>query len=363
MSAKTVTERVKPAKPYPTFPLTPHASGKWVKRIAGRSVYFGTWDDPDGALREYLAATSTEQTSKTLTVADGVNMFLHSKKLQANRGEVANRSFLEYVSTGRMLTRHFGRDFPIAALSPARFSEYRQSRGSVRNLVSLGNEVQRIRTIFGWLAKNKHIAAVEFGSDFRKPSALQRRRHKRTQGAKTFDPIKLRWIISESGLQLGAMILLGVNCGYYPSDCARLRPEHIDGDWLAVPRWKTEEDREAWLWPETLAAIDAWLQSGLRPASSQTLFCRVNGDSWEDSSNLVSKHFRQALGRCGMRSGAFSWLRHTCETIGGGCKDQVAVNRVMGHVDASMAGVYRHGFDRDRIVAVCGHVREWLYGR
>jgi integrase len=44
---------VKPAKPAPDFPLFPHATRRWAKKIKGKMHYFGRWDDPEGALREY----------------------------------------------------------------------------------------------------------------------------------------------------------------------------------------------------------------------------------------------------------------------------------------------------------------------
>jgi hypothetical protein len=43
-------KRTKPNKPHADFRLFAHARGKWAKKVRGRMYYFGTWDDPNGAL-------------------------------------------------------------------------------------------------------------------------------------------------------------------------------------------------------------------------------------------------------------------------------------------------------------------------
>ena len=41
--------REKPRKPRPKFPLFPHVSGRWAKKVRGRFLYFGrVKDDPKG---------------------------------------------------------------------------------------------------------------------------------------------------------------------------------------------------------------------------------------------------------------------------------------------------------------------------
>ena len=91
--AKSSTSKkpAKPQKPYPGFPLTPHPSGRWCKKIRGKLHYFGPWDDWQAALARYneqkddlYAGREPRQAGATL--ADLVNAFLAPKQQQLDDG-------------------------------------------------------------------------------------------------------------------------------------------------------------------------------------------------------------------------------------------------------------------------------------
>src|SRR5437588_1048620 len=90
----------KPAKPRPDFPLFPHASGQWAKKIRGQLHYFGVWADPDAALAKYLERKDDLHAGRTprpdpgaVTVKDVANAFLNHKRDKMNAGELSPRTW------------------------------------------------------------------------------------------------------------------------------------------------------------------------------------------------------------------------------------------------------------------------------
>jgi len=118
----------KPAKPYPDFPLFPHATGRWAKKIRGKFCYFGPWDDPDGALQKFLdqrddlyAGRKPRIQTDGLTVRDLANRFLTNRRDRVDAGELTFRTFQSYhVACGRVV-EVFG-DRPAPDLDAADFA-------------------------------------------------------------------------------------------------------------------------------------------------------------------------------------------------------------------------------------------------
>ena len=124
------------------------------------------------------------------------------------------------------------------------------------------------------------------------------------------------------------------------------------------------------MWPETVAAIQDAIDRRPEPHDPENAglaFVTKYGQPWakEIADSPVTKEMRKLLGKLKLhRPGlGFYALRHGFETIAGGCRDQVAVNAIMGHADASMSAAYRERIDDERLVAASNHVRRWLFRR
>jgi len=380
----------KPEKPYPEFPLFPHATGRWAKKIRGKFHYFGPWDDPDGALRKYLDQKDPLHAGRTprapgdgLTVRDLANRFLTAKKRQATAGELAMRTFRDYYSTCARVVECFGRTRLVESLTADDFGALRDAMAKTLGPASRKTEIQKTKAIFNY-AYNMDLIdrPIKFGPDFKAPPARVLKKARQQNGTKMFSAAEIRAMLDAALPHIKAMILLGINAGFGNRDVATLPVSALDLDagWLEHPRPKTGVDRRCPLWPETVDALRAVIANRREPkdpADADLVFLTQNGKPWirlthtdPDKINTagwvdsVTVMVKVLLDKLGLRKPGrnFYALRHTFATIGGESLDQVAVNHIMGHVDSTMAGVYREKISDERLRAVANHVRTWLFG-
>jgi integrase len=186
-----------------------------------------------------------------------------------------------------------------------------------------------------------------------------------------FTPPQVRALIRKAGQSLRAMILLGVNCGFGNSDCATLPLSALDlaGGWVDFARPKTGIGRRCPLWPETVDALRETLAKRKEPKKAEhadLVFVTLRGDSWgkDTSDNPISKEVAKLLKKLKLHRGkglGFYTLRHVFRTVADESKDQPAVDFIMGHESPHMSSLYRERISDERLKAVVGHVRAWLF--
>lgn len=402
---------IRPQKPRKDFPLFPHASRQWAKKVRGRLRYFGIWADPEAAEHRWLAQRDDLLAGRPvrpvgadeLLLKDLCNHFLTRKQKARDDGEITARTFSEYLAACQRMARVIGSTTPVSHLVPGDFgrlrSEMRQTLGPVRLCV----EIQRIRTVFRYGIAHDLISKLPtYGDGFSKPSRKMLRKHRAERGLRMFEAEQIRDILLKAGPTLRAMILLACNCGFGNTDLGKIERRRLDlkTGWVDYPRPKTEVARRCPLWPETVAAIRTVLRirkrieeegklksleqrcedteegeqppphaprPTIRAPFRRRVFLTKYGRPWQaKSGNPITEVFGRLVRRLGIhRPGlGFYALRHTFQTIAGNTKDPEAVSAIMGHAEKAddMAAVYRERIDDARLKAVTEYVRGWLFG-
>lgn len=372
--------RKKPSKPYKDFPLFPHANGQWAKKIKGKLHYFGPWAEPDSALADYLEQRDELQAGRTpidpgLRLWELCELFLDAKRAMVDNEELSIRTWQAYQATAKKILEYLGRDVPAKDVSQADFKVLRAKLAAGRGAVSLGNEIQRVRSIFKYGFDAGHLVnTTRFGPDFAKPQKRVVRQAKHAMGPRMFQPAELRKILESAGQPLKAMVLLGINCGFGQSDVANLPMAAIDGEWIEFPRPKTAVLRKCQLWPETMDAVHEALVHRPAPRTAELadlVFITKYGLKWVRTNrsgtpdDAVGKEFAKLLKSMGIKRPGISFyaLRHTFETIGQNSKDPMAVQWIMGHAARDMGSHYREEVPEERLAAVANTVHSWLWPR
>jgi integrase len=369
----------KPNKPSPEFPLFPHAAGVWAKKIRGKMHYFGPWNDWKAALDNYdkqkdalHAGRKPRTESEGTTVKEMCNQFMADKQALVDSGELTQRSWDDYKAACVLIIKHFGNGRLIEDIGPDDFASLRKKMAKKWGPTTLRNVIQRIRVVFKYAVDNGLTdRVIRYGQGFKRPSQKVLRLHRAEQGPKLFTASEVRRLIGAAGVQLRAMILLGINCGFGNADCGHLRLSSLDLDKgiIDFPRPKTGIPRRCVLWSETVQAVQDALAKRPTPKSEENavlVFITKYGLPWakDSTDQTLAKEFGKLLrslrinGRKGL---GFYTLRHTFRTIADEVKDQPAVDYCMGHEVPHMSAVYRETISDARLRAVADHVRRWLF--
>jgi integrase len=381
-TAEPKAEKPRIEKPNPNYPLTPHHGAKqWCKKINGKIHYFGPLADADAALDKYLREKDDLYAGRTPTSVGGLrlddllNRFRSSKKHLAETGEITERHFKELEAAGTLVVKAFSKSRIVETLKPDDFERLRKQITKGHSPHTLANIIQKVRSIFKYASDTDLIdRPVKFGPMFKKPTKLTMRRHRAAKGERMFTPIQIQKILAEAQVPLKAMILLGLNAGFANHDCGTLKRSVIDFDtgWVSYPRPKTGMSRRFPLWPETKKAIKVALASRPQPEDSgddDLVFITKYGKPWFKGKAAcpISAEFRKLIVKLKIHKQglSFSTLRHVFETIGGKARDQIAVDRMMGHVSEHISAEYRERIEDEdtRLMRVAKVVRKWALSK
>jgi integrase len=308
-----------------------------------------------------------------VTLGQLCKKFLANKQRRSDAGEITPRMVVDYSYTCANLIKAIGANRKITSIRPEDFDKLLADYAADKSIYSVANLVQRTRTLFKFAFDSYLIdKPVRFGVEFKKPPKRMFRKKRVERGPRMFTAEQIRAILDMANPAIKAMTLLGINCGFGNHDCSKLTFGAIDfaTGWIDFPRPKTYVGRRIPIWPETVEAIEAYLPHRQRPkkkAHRELIFITIHGSPWYrdngSCSQPITSQFRKYLERLGIyRKGvSFYTLRHVFETVAGECKDQVAVNAVMGHVDESMAATYRESISDERLRDATDFVRRWLF--
>lgn len=357
-------------QPIERFPTKPRKDGRFEKRIRGELHYFGSGGDRVAALREYnrvkddlyagRAPKLGIEQMEEVTLKHLGNWFVDEKNAECKAGNITDGWRRDYKSAIRrfLAFRHHGIGFASRLwhdVRPEDFSAYARYLQSVVGVHAYNRERSCIVAMFNAAVEFEWInRPVKLGK-FPKRKAAEARASKKNR---LLTVAQIKALLCKATPQLGAMILLGLNGGYGPTDCAKLARSHESGGRIRFARPKTQIFRDMPLWPETKEAI----RSIMRPGD-ELVFRTEQGNPWTDSS--IGHEFRKLCTTAevelpkgvGLNACRHTFATYAHEVDGTGA----AYKRLMGRKIADgVDETYIEAVDLKILKRVVNHVRNRL---
>lgn len=336
------------------FPLTLHPTGQYCKKIKGKLYYFGT--DKQQALQRYLEEaaylhsgkiTKHNSVNNNLSLKTLCNLYLDYQESRSEIGEIKPRQVCDQTSRLRDFVKFIGPNRPVSNITTIDLQNYRRKlikAGKAPNTVN--NHISAFKAMYHWAMDNEIIETVPNLKAIKKVSASKTERA-------IFSVKQIRKLLSCADTQIGAMIWLGLNCGFGCTDCAELLWDHLDlkAGRVNFARTKTGIGRNLPLWKETIKCLK------VIPKINERVFNTRYGNKWvrverkqaKDgatrfiSYNAISAEFSKLLTKTGIKTEkgvGFYTLRRTAATLAAKSGDPFAVQRLLGHADLKMATIY-----------------------
>ena len=318
------------------------------------TYYFGV--DKKKAFERYLEQASALHSGKVsvstsvegeISIKALCNLYLEFQNAKLEQGELSSHHFSDQVNSFKKFVRFLGQHRRVNEISALDLQNYK------RKLVKSYDSRHRInlniaimKAMFHWARTNEVLQNIPNIDAVTKMKIIQ-------QEKPVFAREQIQIILDNATLQMQAMVMLGLNCGFGATDCSELLWKNIDFKNARVrfPRGKTGINRNLPLWPKTIQVLSAL------PRKNERVFNTVRGYKWVrtvqtvdkqgnpkyTNHNSVSKEFAKLLKKTGLKTEkgvGFYTLRRTAATLAAQSGDPFAVQRLLGHADLKMASTY-----------------------
>ncbi len=345
-----------------------HTKQYYVTR-GGKRLYLGS--DKEQALRRYhevgLSGTvgSIEQASPPvdLSAKELANRFLAAQRANWRNPQGTLKSYRDWV--GRFLKDH--RQLRVAEFTIERFASWKLSlkeRGYSPE--SINHYLSAVRAMFRF--------AEDTGLMDKAPKLKRVRNEPKQRIGSAEKPIysadDVRQLVSVANVQLKAMVMLALNCGFGPKDLHDLTWQDIKDGRITLPRSKTGVCQTYLIWPETQDLLDQVKERqvlratrrskriGIHPNETHVFLTKFLHPWNKDS---IAEEFRKLCKKAGLPCYGFYRLRHCASTAMSLVANPHIHRRFMRHSQLQQQVAYTHTPDAEVDTAVM-KAREKLLG-